>query len=459
MNANKMGVQPVPRLLLAMGLPMILSMIVQAFYNLVDSYFISNLTDDQIPNLGDLAMNALTLSFPIQMLMIAIGVGTGVGVGALLSKHLGQREFERANYVAGNAISVSVLTYVIFLLFGLFGTRWFLSTQTSDPQVLELGVQYLSICCVWSFGAVCSMIYEKLLQSTGKTQLSTIAQLIGAITNIILDPILIYGLLGLPKMGVTGAAVATVVGQILTLIADMIFHYRCNHEISGHPRYLRPRRDAIVGIYVVGAPAIVMQALMSVMSYGINIIYGMVSAAAVTAFGIYYKIQQFVFFAAFGMNNAMIPVIAYNFGRGDRRRIDQGILWGQIYTLILMLIGMAVLQIFAAPICGVFSLSAETEDLCIRAIRIVTLGYLFAGLNIGYQGVFQALGNGVKSLILSLVRLIVVTLPLAWALTRVEQAADWIWLCFPIAEACGVVVALAFMQLVARRQLVGLKHV
>lgn len=239
----------------------------------------------------------------------------------------------------------------------------------------------------------------------------------------------------------------------------MTFHYRCNHEISGHPRYLRPRRDAIVGIYVVGAPAIVMQALMSVMSYGINIIYGMVSAAAVTAFGIYYKIQQFVFFAAFGMNNAMILVIAYNFGRGDRRRIDQGILWGQVYTLILMLIGMAVLQIFAAPICGVFSLSAETEKLCIRAIRIVTLGYLFAGLNIGYQGVFQALGNGVKSLILSLVRLIVVTLPLAWALTRVDQAADWIWLCFPIAEACGVVVALAFMQLVARRQLVGLKHV
>ncbi|MGN1030777.1 MAG: MATE family efflux transporter [Butyricicoccaceae bacterium] len=450
-SQNKMGIVPIPKLLATMGAPMIISMIVQAFYNIVDSYFVSNMKSDAIANIGDYAINALTLAFPIQMLIIAIGVGTGVGVNALLSRTLGEGDRERASLVAGNAVFVGICTYIVFLVFGLFGVNAFLRSQTSDTIVLELGKQYLTICSVLSFGAVGSMIYEKLLQSTGKTTHSTIAQLAGAITNIVLDPILIYGWLGLPQMGVTGAAAATVIGQVVTLALNMIFHYGFNREIDGSPRYLRPNGRTIASIYKVGAPAILMQALMSVMSYGINIIFGMVSAATVTAYGIYYKIQQFVFFSAFGLNNAMIPVIAFNYGKGDRKRVMGGIRFGMLYTLALMLIGAVGLQAFAQPICGIFALSEEATLLCVRAIRIVTLGYLFAGANIAYQGIFQALGHGVKSLIISLVRLIIVALPLAYALTRVADAANWVWLALPIAEGCGLIVAFVLMRIVSRQ--------
>lgn len=457
-SQNKMGMQSVSKLMLGMGIPMIISMMVQAFYNIVDSYFVSNIADaDGVANMGDYAVNALTLSFPVQMLIIAIGVGTGVGVNALLSRSLGAGQQEQANRVAGNAIFVGICTYVVFLLFGLFGVRWFLETQTSDPIILELGYEYLSICSIVSFGAVGSMIYEKLLQSTGKTVFSTIAQLAGAIANVVLDPILIYGWLGAPEMGITGAAVATVIGQILTLVLSMVFHYGWNREINGSPRYLKPDGKTIGRIYKVGAPAILMQALMSVMAYGVNIIFGLVSASAVTAYGIYYKIQQFVFFAAFGLNNAIIPIVAFNYGKNDRKRVWDGVRYGLLYTLLLMLIGAVGLQLFAKPICGVFALSEESQMLCIRAIRVVTFGYLFAGANIAFQGIFQALGCGVKSLVLSLIRLIVVALPLAWCLTLVDDAANMVWLAFPIAEGCGFVVALVLMRIVAKAKIEKLK--
>lgn len=445
-NMNKMGILPIPKLMFTMGMPMILSMVVQAFYNIVDSYFISNITSDTIACLGDSAINALTLCFPIQMLMIAIGVGTGVGVNALLSKYLGERNFEKANMVAGNSIFTAICTYVVFFLFGLFGVSYFLRSQTTQTLILELGTTYLTICTLLSFGAIGSMIYEKLLQSTGKTNLSTIAQLAGALTNIILDPILIFGMFGLPAMGVAGAAYATVIGQILTLLMDMWFHYRYNHEIDGHLSYLKPQRNALIGIYRVGAPAFLMQALMSVMSYGINIIFGLVSAAAVTAFGIYYKIQQFVFFAAFGMNNAMIPIIAFNYGMSDKKRVKQGISYGMLYTLILMLLGAVILWGFANPLCAVFSLAPESESLCRTAIHIVTLGYLFAGANIAFQGIFQALGYGVKSLLVSMIRLIILTLPLAYFFTTFTDAAHLIWLAFPLGECGGFLVALFLMR-------------
>lgn len=449
-----MGVAGIPHLMLAMGLPMILSMMVQAFYNIVDSYFVSNMADTaEISNMGDCAMNALTLSFPIQMLMIAVGVGTGVGVNALLSKTLGEGNREKAGRVAGNAVFVGLCTYAVFLIFGLFGTDEFLKTQTSDPVIISLGSSYLSICCILSFGAVGSMIYEKLLQSTGKTMLSTIAQLAGAAANIILDPILIYGLLGFPAMGASGAAAATVIGQILTLMLGMIFHYTLNREIDSKFRYIAPDAKTISAIYKVGAPAILMQALMSVMSYGINIIFGMISAAAVTAFGIYYKIQQFVFFAAFGMNNVIIPVVAFNYGRRDKKRVKTGIKFGIIYTLVLMLIGMAGLFIFAEPICRIFHLAPETERLCIRALHVVTLGYLFAGANIAFQGIFQALGCGVKSLIVSLIRLIIAALPLAWLFTLTANADMNAWAAFPLAELCGFICALIFMRSLSREKI------
>lgn len=452
-TSNKMGVMPIPTLMLSMGLPMILSMIVQAFYNIVDSFFVSNMTSGELPDIGSYAMNALTLSFPIQMLMIAIGVGTGVGVGALLSKSLGEGNLKQASLIAGNAVFLGLCTYGAFLLFGLFGVKWFLKTQTSDPVILDLGCSYLRICTLLSFGCIGSMIYEKLLQSTGKTTWSTLAQLAGAVTNILLDPLMIYGLWGFPKMGISGAAAATVAGQILTLILGIFFHYTRNREIDGSLIYLRPSKTTIKNIYQVGAPAILMQALMSVMSYGINIIFGLVSTAAVTAFGIYYKIQQFVFFAAFGMNNALIPIVAFNYGKGDRKRIGEGIRYGMLYTLALMLAGAAILFAFGSRILSAFSLSPEVEVLCLRAIRLIAPGYLFAGANITFQGVFQALGCGIKSLIVSVIRLILVTLPLAWFLATLPDGVFKIWLAFPIAEAAGLAAALWFMNRISRKTL------
>lgn len=446
-HENKMGVKPVPTLMLTMGLPMILSMMIQAFYNIVDSYFVSQIKDTpQISNMGDCAVNALTLSFPIQMLIIAIGVGTGVGINSLLSKTLGENNKEKASLIAGNATFLGICTYAVFLLFGLFGINTYLSSQTNDPIIIELGTSYLYICCVLSFGAVGSMIYEKLLQSTGKTVLSTIAQLIGALTNIILDPILIFGIGPFPQMGIKGAAVATVIGQILTMIISMVFHYTMNKEINGSVKYIKPDGRTILNIYKIGIPAIIMQALMSVMSYGVNVIFGMVSSASVTAFGIYYKIQQFVFFAAFGMNNAIIPIVAFNYGKGDKKRVNSSVKFGILYTLILMLIGALALQLFANQICGVFSLSNETLTLCVRAIRIITLGYLFAGTNIALQGVFQALGYGMRSLAVSAVRLIIAELPLAYIFGISANAEKLIWLSFPIAEFLGFIISLIYMR-------------
>lgn len=452
---NRMGTAPVPKLLLVMGLPMVLSMMLQALYNIVDSYFVSAMPDTaEIVHMGDYAVGALTLAFPIQMLMVAIGVGTGVGINALLARSLGEGDRDKAGHIAGNAIFLGLCTYVVFLLFGLFGVKPYIASQTSDPIIFEMACSYLRICCVLSFGILMYMIYEKLLQATGRTMQATIAQIAGALTNIVLDPIVIFGLLGCPALGIEGAAYATVIGQCVSAVLDLIFHTHYNkRDFDTHLRYLRPKKHIILEIYAVGLPAILMQALMSFMTYGVNIIFDGVSTAAVTAYGMYYKIQQFVFFAAFGMNNAIIPLVGFNFGMRSKKRIDQGIRYGIGYTLIIMLIGMIGLQIFAQPLIDVFTLSDETRRLCVLAIRIITLGYLFAGANIAYQGIFQALGAGIHSLVLSLIRLIVVALPLAWVFTKLPNAETLIWAAFPIAEAVALVVALVLMHLVAKRQL------
>ncbi len=446
-SMNKMGTQSIKKLLLVMGIPMILSMMLQALYNIVDSYFVSCMNDTaEIQNMGDYAMNALTLAFPIQMLMIAVGVGTGVGVNALLSNSLGQGDKVKASRVAGNAIFLGICTYIVFLLFGIFGVKPYLLSQTSDPIIIKMATSYLRICTILSVGVILSMIYEKLLQSTGRTTLSTIAQVLGALTNIVLDPILIFGYLGLPEMGIAGAAYATVIGQFVTFILDAVFHYILNRDMDRGLKYIRPMPRIIGEIYKVGIPAIIMQALMSFMTYGVNIILAGVSVNAVTAYGMYYKIQQFIFFAAFGMNNAIIPVIGFNYGMGDKKRISDGINFGIIYTLIIMAVGAIGLQVFAVPLINIFELSAETQGLCVRAIRIITLGYLFAGANIAYQGIFQALGCGVRSLVISLLRLIVIALPLAWVFTLFENSDIIVWAAFPIAEAAALVAALALMH-------------
>lgn len=439
---NKMGSVPVKKLLLTMGLPMIISMAVQAVYNIVDSYFVS-----KIAGIGDQAVNALTLAFPVQMLMIAIGVGTGVGINALLSKSLGEGDKEKAAKISGNSIFIGLCMFVIFFIFGIFGVKYYVLSQTKDTLITDLTCSYLRICTCLSLGVSMYMTFEKLLQATGKTMQSTIAQIAGALINIVLDPIMIFGYLGCPQMGIKGAAYATVIGQFVSFIMDAIFHFIYNKsEFSTSLRYVKPKLQIIKEIYIVGIPAILMQALMSFMTYGVNIIFVTVSSDAVTAYGVYYKIQQFVFFAAFGMNNAMIPVIGFNYGMGDKKRINESIKYGMIYTLIIMLIGAVGLQIFAEPLVNIFTLSDNTHNLCIKAIRIITFGYLFVGANIAFQGIFQALGFGVRSLILSLLRLVAIALPLAWIFTKLSCAENAIWLAFPIAEAVAFIAAVFMMK-------------
>ena len=445
---NKMGIEPVGSLILKMGIPMILSMMLQAFYNIVDSYFVSSME-----GVGDAAVNALTLAFPIQALMVALAIGTGVGVNSLLSKFLGMGDRKTASRIAGNAVFLSVCTYILFLIFGLFFVDAYISSQTSDPIIQEMGYSYLKICTVLSFGSVIYMIYEKLLQGTGKTVLSTIAQVSGAITNIILDPIMIFGMFGCPALGIAGAAYATVIGQVVSLVLGMIFHHTKNKEIETKAEYLVPDKEIITAIYRVGIPAIIMQALMSVMTYCINIIFVRVSGSVVTAYGIYFKIQQFVFFAAFGLNNAIIPIVAFNYGMRDRARISKAIRCGLLYNAIIMLAGAILLQVFGKQIIGIFDVSTEVKELSIQAVRIVTLGYILVGANVIFQGIFQALGEGIKSLVISAIRLIIVVLPLAYFFTTLPNAQNIVWAAFPIAEACGLVVSILFMSRVSKNKL------
>lgn len=442
-SASPMAVTPIPKLLRSLGIPLICSLVIQACYNIVDSYFVSAMKDTaEVTGMGDYAMNALTLAFPIQMLIVALGVGTGVGVNALLARSMGQGDREKAGQVAGNGLFLGVCIYVLFLLFGLFGVRPYLLTQTSDPLVLELAERYLTICCVYSFGQVLFTIYEKLLQATGHAVLSTIAQVTGAVTNIILDPILIFGYFGAPELGVAGAAYATVIGQVVSFVLFVVFQYTCNREVPAGVRYLIPEGKVMKEILSVGFPAIIMQAVGSFLTYGVNVIFGTLSASAVTAYGVYYKIQQFAFFAAFGMNNAMIPVIAFNYGSGDRERVRAGIRWGMIDTLVIMGVCLVLLEVFASQIVGIFALTQQTLTLCTRAVRIIALGYLFAGANIAYQGVFQALGRGVPSMVLCLVRQLIAALPLAWLFTLLPDPEVWCWAAFPVAEGIGLLVAL-----------------
>ena len=321
---NKMGTEKISKVMLSMGIPIIVSMVLQAMYNIVDSMFVANMADEPgIAHTGEYAVNALTLAFPVQMLIVAFGIGTGVGVGAMLSRMLGLKDTEEAARVAGNGVFLGIVLSAVFFIFGLTGIDVYLKSQTSDPIVLGMGRTYLRICTLLCFGNLLYGIYEKLLQSTGKTILSTTAQIAGALTNIVFDPIMIYGLLGCPRMGIAGAAWATVMGQMVSLVLAMIFQYTKNKEIKSGFRYLKPDGRTIRGIYSIGISAIIMQALMSFMTYGVNIIFGAVSASAVTAYGIFYKIQQFIFFAGFGLRDAITPIISYNYGMGSQKRVKE----------------------------------------------------------------------------------------------------------------------------------------
>ena len=443
---NKMGTESIPKVMLTMGIPMILSMILQACYNIVDSMFVARIPDSVgLLNVGESAVNALTLAFPVQMLIVAFGIGTGVGANALLSKSLGQNDMEKVAKIAGNVVVLGIVMYILFCILGFFGIDVYLKTQTSDTIILSMGKTYLSICTFLSFGMILFSIYEKLLQSTGKTVLSTIAQVAGAITNIILDPIFIFGYFGFPQMGIAGAAYATVIGQVVSMIIAMILHYKKNKEVKWGLSYMKLDGIVVREIYAIGLPVIIMQALMSIMTYGINIIFGAISTATVTAYGVFYKIQQFIFFAGFGLRDAITPIVSFNYGMNNKKRLKQGIRYGILYISIIMLVGTIGLQLFAKPLLAVFKLSDETELLCILAIRIVSTGFVLAGISIALQGVFQAIECGISSLIISLLRLLVIVLPLAGWLSTFTNSTFAVWFAFPVAEAIACIVAIILM--------------
>lgn len=442
---NKMGIIPINRLILSMGIPMILSMVFQAVYNIVDSAFVSNMKSN-----GEAALNALTLAFPVQMLMIAFSIGTGVGANALLSKSLGQGDNEKVNKTAGNSIFLGLIMFVIFILFGIFGVESYIKSQTSDYLIIQMAVSYLRICCILSIGSVFFAIFEKLLQSTGRSIYSTIAQVGGALTNIVLDPIMIYGLFGCPKLDVRGAAYATVIGQCVSFALALIFHLKFNKEITNKLKYLRPSAVIIKEIYAIGLSAIIAQALMSVMTYGMNIILGKISTSMVTAYGLYYKIQQFILFAAFGLRDAITPVISFNYGMKNKLRIKDGIKYGMIYALVIMIAGLVLLEVFAVLLSYMFGLSGETRQMCIYAIRIISISFIFAGANISFQGIFQALDSGIESLIVSVCRQFLFVLPIAWIfsyMTMHFSGISWlVWITFPLAEIASALIACILMK-------------
>ena len=405
-ESNRMKEMPVNKLMVQMGIPMILSMALQAVYNIVDSAFVGNMKEG-----SEAALNALTLVFPVQMLMVAVGIGTGVGTNALLARTLGQGNSKKAAKVAGNSLFLGVIIYAVCLLFGIFGVKAYISSQTVDPEVIAMGTGYLRICCVISFGIIFFSLFEKLLQATGRSLYSTIGQVVGAVVNIILDPIMIYGIGPVPEMGVEGAAYATVIGQVASAVLLFIFHMKLNKEFAHGTKYMRPEGGIIKEIYSIGLPAIIAQALMSIMVYVMNLILKF-SPSAQTAYGLFYKVQQFVLFLAFGLRDAITPIIAFSYGMGSKKRIKDGIKYGLIYTIALMILGVLITEIFPGAFATLFNAGLSREYF-IGAMRIISISFLFAGVNVAYQGIYQALDGGIESLVISLLRQLVIILPLA----------------------------------------------
>ncbi|MBR5338090.1 MAG: polysaccharide biosynthesis C-terminal domain-containing protein [Lachnospiraceae bacterium] len=439
-QTNKMAVMPMKSLIWHMGLPMIVSMVLQAFYNVVDSVFVTNMGPE-----GPMANQALTIAFPIQILIIALGVGTGVGLNAMLSKNLGEGKRLLASKVAGNGIFLGVCFYVLFLVFGLFGSEWFIRMFAGGNEtVAVMGSTYLRICTCLSFGAIEFTLYERLLVSTGKTVFSTIAQISGALINIILDYVFIYPL----RMGVAGAAWATVIGQIASMVIAMIFHYKANGEIDGSIRLLKPEAGIIKGIYRIGVSAAIMQMLLSVMMAGTNAILGSANADPVVlvgSFGIYYKIQQIALFSSFGLSNTIISVLSFNYGMKDRRRVDDCIKYGIADTILVTFLITVLFEIFARPLAGLFGLTgeatAEITETCTIAIRIAATGYVFMGFSVAVQGILQSIRYAIRPLAIAFLRLVVFVFPIAWVFTRLDNVTSLVWWAFPISELLTAVIS------------------
>lgn len=435
---NKMGTMPVNKLLLSMSLPMIASMLVQALYNIVDSIFVAQISEN--------ALTAVSLAFPVQSLLIAVSSGTCVGINALLSRSLGERRQNEANLSAANGVFLACISYIVFALLGIFGARIFFASQTANQEIVEFGTQYLTICLVCSFGLFGEMTFERLMQSTGRTIYSMITQGTGAIINIILDPIMIFGLFGFPRLGIRGAALATVTGQIIAMLLAVFLNQTRNPDIQLTFRGFKPNKRIIARIYEVGVPSIVMQSITSVMTFGMNKILIMFSETAVSVLGVYFKLQSFIFMPVFGLNNGLIPIVAYNYGAANRKRIMDTVKLGIIIAVSIMLCGLIIFQVFTAQLLGFFNASEHMLEVGVPALRIISLSFLFAGYCIIVGSVFQALGNGIYSLIVSVARQLLCILPLAYIFARL-WGLHAVWYSFALAE----LISLTFSTILFRR--------
>lgn len=442
LSQNKMGTMPIRKLLISMSLPMMASMLVQALYNIVDSIFVARVSEA--------ALTAVSISFPIQNLMIAFGVGIGVGVNALLSKSLGEGDQPRAQRIALQGIFIEVICCVIFILVGIFAMDLFFRGQTADAEIIALGKDYLSICCIFSVGLFAQLIFERLLQATGRTVLSMISQCAGALINIIFDPILIFGVswLGIPAMGVTGAAIATVFGQIVGGIVAIVLNVRRNRELAFRFRGFRPDGKLCGSILFIGIPSAIMGAIGSFMTYGVNKIlfaFEEVGKTAAAVFGVYFKLQSFVFMPVFGLNNGMVPIVSYNYGAKRPDRITQTIRLSAIYAVAIMAAGVAVVQLIPDKLLLLFDASEQMLTIGVPALRIISTCFVFAGFSIVCSSVFQALGNSIFSMIMSITRQLAVLLPAAYILAH-AFGLHAVWYAFPIAEFVSLALSIIMLS-------------
>ena len=445
---NKMGVMPCNRLLLGMSVPIMISMLVQALYNVVDSIFVARVNEN--------ALTAVSLVLPVQSLMIAIMCGTGVGINARLSKKLGEKDFESVNHTAGNAIFLTAVNMLAFMAVGFLGTRLFFRAMTDDPEITAYGIQYMSIVTILCGGFAFQVLFERLVQATGRTVYSMISQGTGAIINIILDPIMIFGLFGFPRLEVAGAALATVTGQFCAALIGFYLNVRHNPEIGLGLRYLRPNRQIIANIYSVGFPSIIMQSIGSVMTFGMNKILIVFSSTAAAVFGVYFKLQNFVFMPIFGMNNGIVPIIAYNYGARKPARIRSIFRLGCVYALVIMLLGTLLFQFGAEWLLSLFAASDTMIEIGVPALRIISMCFLFAGISIICSSVFQALGHGMMSLWVSVIRQLGILLPAAYAFAQWKGLAA-IWWAFPFAEIFAFFLSLFFLRRCLRAEVVPIE--
>lgn len=434
---NKMGTMPVPKLLFNMAIPMVVSMLIQALYNIVDSAFVGRYSSE--------ALEAVSIAFPIQNLMIAVSTGTGVGINALLSRHLGEKKFDEANKTANTGIFLAICSYIAFAVIGLTVMYPYYSMQSDIHEVIVYGEEYLSIVTVCGFGLFGEIVAERLLQSTGKTFYSMLTQGTGAIINIILDPILIFGMFGLPEMGVAGAAIATVIGQCVAAVLGFILNIKVNKEIRIDIKSIfKPERKEIGKIYAVGIPSILMASTTSVLTVGMNLILKKFSEDAITVFGIYFKLNSFVFMPIFGMNNGLVPILSYNYGAVKYDRIKKAVKLAMACAIAYMTVGLIVFQIMPDKLLMIFSVNSSVMSIGVAALKIISLSFLFAGVGIIGSTVFQAIGNPVHSLIMSVLRQLVIILPAAFLLSFLGNV-DYVWWSYPIAEAVSFVLCLILL--------------